>query len=164
MAARRTGQCRLVLGAEVQPLSVYLNDHLAGSTVGVNLARRLAVERDSMRELAAEIVQDRETLLALMGRLGVREDRVKVALAKAAEQASRVKLGADRPLNRLEMLETLSLGVEGKLAMWEALKRSRAGVRDVGAFDLDALIARARSQRERLEGERMRAADAAFGG
>jgi hypothetical protein len=157
------GQCRLVLGAGVKPLSIYLNDHLAGSTVGVNLARRLAVEQDTMHELAAEIVQDRKTLLALMGRLGVREDRVKVALAKAAEQASRVKLGAGRPLNRLEMLETLSLGVEGKLAMWEALKRSR-GVRDVAAIDLDALIARARTQRERLEGERRRAADAAFGG
>jgi hypothetical protein len=164
MAARRTGQHRLVVGAEMEPLSTYLNDHLAGSTVGVNLARRLAGEQHTMHELAAEIVQDRQTLLALMERLGVRVDRVKVALAKAAEQASRVKLGADRPLNRLETLETLSLGVEGKLAMWEALKRSRAGVPDVAAFDLDALIARARTQRERLEGERMRAAAASFGG
>jgi hypothetical protein len=145
----------------VDPLSIYLNDHLAGSTVGVNLARRLAGEQDTMRELAAEIVQDRETLLALMARLGVSEDRVKAALAKIAEQASRVKLRADRPLNRLEMLETLSLGVEGKLAMWEALKRSRASV---GNVDLDGLIVRARSQRDRLEAERMRAAGAAFGG
>jgi hypothetical protein len=48
--------------------------------------------------------------------------------------------------------------------MWEALKRSRAGVPDVAAVDLDALIARARTQRERLEGERMRTAAAAFGG
>jgi hypothetical protein len=44
-----------------------------------------------------------------------------------------------------------------------------ASVRDaihtlVAAFDLDALIARALSQRKRLEGERMRAADAAFSG
>jgi hypothetical protein len=87
-----------------------------------------------------------------------------VALAKAAEQVSRVKLRADRPLNRLETLETLSLGVEGKLAMWEALKRSRADVQDAGPLDLDALIARARHQRERLEQERMRAAEAAFRG
>src|SRR3954449_4281567 len=113
-----------------------------------------------MQGVAAEIAQDRETLLAVMARLGVREDRVKVALAKAAEQASRAKLGARQPLNRLELLEALSLGVEGKLAMWEALKHSRAGLPET--FDLDALIARARSQRERLEGERMRAADAAF--
>jgi hypothetical protein len=153
-----------VLGAGVEPLSIYLNDHLAGSTVGVNLARRLAGEQRTMQQLAAEIAQDRETLLVLMARLGVREDRVKVALAKAAERASRVKLGTHRPLNRLEMLEALSLGVDGKLAMWEALKRSPAGVRDVAAFDLDALIARALSQRKRLEGERMRAADAAFSG
>lgn len=164
MAPRRIGQGRLVLGASAEPLSTYLNDHLAGSTVGLNLARRLAAEHSTMRELAAEIAQDRETLLTLMGRLGVREDRAKVALAKAAEQVSRVKLHADRPLNRLETLETLSLGVEGKLAMWEALKRSPAGIPDVGALDLDALIARARRQRERLERERMRAADAAFSG
>src|SRR3954453_13540079 len=164
MKARRTGECRLVLGADGEPLSIYLNDHLAGSTVGVNLARRLADEQRAMQGGGAEIAQGRETLLALMARLGVREDRAKVALAKAAERASRVKLGARRPLNRLELLETLSLGVEGKLAMWEALKRSRAGVSDVAAFDLDALIARACSQRKRLEGERMRAAEAAFSG
>src|SRR3954451_13055396 len=110
MKARRTGECRLVLGADGKPLSIYLNDHLAGSTVALTLARRLAGEQGALQELAAEIAQDRKTLLALMARLGVSEDRVKVALAKAAEQASRFKLGLVLPLNRLETLETLSLG------------------------------------------------------
>src|SRR3954471_12482903 len=103
------------MGADGEPLPTYLNDHLAGSTVGVNLARRLAGAQPVFHELAAEIAQDRETLLALMARLGGRDSRVKVTVAKAAEQASRAKLGTRRPLNRLEMLEALSLGVEGKL-------------------------------------------------
>jgi len=49
-------------------LATYLNDHLAGATVGVELARRVASSnRDTsygatLAELAREIEEDRETL------------------------------------------------------------------------------------------------------
>src|SRR4051812_1276132 len=158
-----------VLGIGEDRLSVYLNDHLMGSTTGVRIARDLA-NRDASTvfdELAQEIAEDRRTLLDLMDRFGAREDHVKVALGWVAERAFQVKFRGElrgyTPLSLLEEVETLSLGVEGKLAMWEALRRTYAGDPRLGPIDLDALIERASSQRARLEQERMSAADAAFG-
>lgn len=55
-----------------QMLGIYLNDHLAGSTAGVGLARRIArAHRRTPRgpelaRLANEIAQDRHDLLAIM--------------------------------------------------------------------------------------------------
>jgi hypothetical protein len=158
-----------VLGIGEDRLSIYLNDHLMGSTTGVRIARDLANRAPSpvFDALAREIAQDRQTLLDLMDRFGARKDRVKVALGWMGARASQLKfkgeLRGDTPLSLLEEIETLSLGVEGKLAMWEALRRSQAGDPRLGPIDLDALIDRAGSQRARLEPERLRAAEAAFG-
>ena len=140
-----------------------------GSTTGVRIARDLANRDPSpvFDELAQEIAEDRQTLLDLMDRFGAREDHVKVALGWVAERASQLKFRGElrgyTPLSLLEEVETLSLGVEGKLAMWEALRRTHAGDPRLGPIDLDALIERASSQRARLEQERMSAAEAAFG-
>jgi len=102
-----------------------------------------------------------------MDRFGAREDHVKVAIGWVAARASQLKFKGElrgyTPLSLLEEIETLSLGVEGKLALWQALRRTQAGDPRLGAIDLDALIDRAGSQRARLEQERMRAAEAAFG-
>lgn len=156
----------LVLGLGEDRLSIYLNDHLAGSTAGVNLARR--VERHAgVVGLADEIEQDLKTLVELMDRLGVSQDRAKAAIAWAAEKAARLKLQGelfgDSPLNRLEELEALALGVEGKLCLWEALSQTHGTDPRLAGIDLGELIERARSQRGQLEQERLRAADEAFG-
>jgi len=158
-----------VLGIGEDRLSIYLNDHLMGSTTGVRMARDLANRDPSpvFDELAQEIAEDRQTLLDLMDRFGAREDHVKVALGWVAERAFQLKFRGElrgyTPLSLLEEIETLSLGVEGKLAMWAALRRTHAGDPRLGPIDLDALIERAGSQRARLEQERMSAAEAAFG-
>jgi hypothetical protein len=158
-----------MLGFGEDRLSIYLNDHLMGSTTGVRIARDLA-SRDAtpvFDELAQEIAEDRQTLLELMDRFGVREDHVKVVLGWVAERATQLKFRGElrgyTPLSLLEEVETLSLGVEGKLAMWEALRRTQAGDPRLGPIDFDALIERASSQRARLEQQRMSAAEAAFG-
>jgi hypothetical protein len=152
-------------------LPIYLNDHLAGSTVGFELARRVCRSNSDntygpvLRELAAEIGEDRETLIGMMDRVQVRRDRLKVFGAWAAEKAGRLKLNGEllhySPLSRLEELEMLSLGVEGKLAMWSALRHA-VGPRFADT-DLDPLIARANSQRERLEQLRHQASAEAIG-
>jgi hypothetical protein len=141
------------------PLAIYLNDHLAGSTAGVELARRAASSNagteygDVLSGIAREIEEDRATLEALMDRLGVGRDRVKLAAAWVGEKAGRLKLNGHlfsySPLSRLEEIEFLLLGVTGKLALWRALSEH---------IDLPELEARAASQRERLEGLRLRAA------
>jgi len=56
----------------------------------------------------------------------------------------------------------LSLGVEGKLALWLSLRHTHAADPRLRGIQLDALIDRARSQRRRLERQRRRAADEAL--
>ena len=154
-------------------LSTYLNDHLAGSTAGVKLARRAAESNEGMSygpvlaTLAAEIQEDRQSLLDVMERLSVGQDRLKLALAWGAEKAGRLKLNGElrgySPLSRLEELEALSLGVVGKLGLWRTLQRTRGSDPRLSGVDLDELVRRARSQRRRLENQRARAADEALG-
>ena len=81
------------------------------------------------------------------------------------ERLSRLKPngrgGGDTQLQRMHELETLSLGIAGKLALWEALGAAPEAAA-AGRIDLDELIDRARSQRERVEIERMTLARAAL--
>ena len=153
-------------------LATYLNDHLGGSTVGTRLAQRLAENNRSneygavIEQVAREIDEDREALLELMERLGVSQNQVKVATAWVTEQATRVKLtslfAGSTELTRLEELEALSLGVAGKLSMWTALAPTVGRDERLRGIDLEELIKRARSQRQRIERLRRRAAAEAF--
>ncbi len=146
-------------------LATYLNDHLAGSTAGLELARRARGSNegtplgDYLAEVAAEIEEDRETLGEVMQAVGAGRDKVKVAAAWAGEKAGRLKLNGRllsySPLSRLVELEGLALGVTGKLALWRLL-RELADPRLAG-FDFDALIARAERQQEGLEQRRLEA-------
>jgi hypothetical protein len=150
-----------MLGLGEDDLSVYLNDHLAGATAGVNLAHGAVGG-----EIAAEIEEDRGALIEVMDHLRVRQDPAKVALGWAAMQAARLRFAAEllghAPVSRLEQIEALALGVEGKLALWQALRHTHGSDPRLEGVDFEDLIARARSQRRRLERLRMRAADAAF--
>jgi hypothetical protein len=151
-------------------LAVYLQDHLAGATGGLELARRAAGSNegtplgDFLERLAAEIEEDRETLKGLMESLEIGQDRIKVGGAWVAEKVGRLKLNGEllrsSPLSRLEELEVLGLGVEGKLALWRTLRQELA--EDLQGVDLDALITRARSQRRRIERLRLEAARSAL--
>lgn len=161
-----------MLPAQTDRLSIYLNDHLAAATAGLELARRTAGSNRStdygrvLEALAGEIGDDRETLRGIMGRLSVEPDRLKLAAAWAGEKVGRLKLNGQlrgySPLSRLVELEALSIGVEGKLALWQALRRRFADDPRLQGVDLDALIDRARSQRRRLERQRQRAAEDAL--
>ena len=150
------------------PLGIYLNDHLAGATAGLELARRVAgtgqvpAPAEQVRQFAEEVAGDRDTLLHIMGTLGIPVRSYKVWAAWAGEKAGRLKpnghLTTRSPLSNLEELELLRLGVEGKAAGWRTLRvlAERDGRLDVG--ELDELIARARSQADSLEEARARAA------
>jgi hypothetical protein len=112
-------------------LGIYLNDHLAGSTVGRELAKRaLGENRDNefgsaLQELCAQIDEDRETLLDVMRRLDIKLDPVKGVAAVAAERVGRLKLNGSwtsySPLSRVVELEGLLAGVDGKRSMWNLL-------------------------------------------
>jgi hypothetical protein len=161
------------VGVHRRLLAIYLNDHLAGATLGVELTLRAARENTGselgvfLREvLLPEIREDRQTLERLMGWLGIARSRPKVAAAWAAEKVGRLKLNGEltrySPLSRLLELEGLAVGIEGKRALWLALEATADGGEPVEGFDFRALAERAESQRQRLETHRLAAASDAL--
>ena len=153
-------------------LAIYLNDHLAGATVGRELARRAARSNQGddgygafLHRLAQEIDEDRQSLLTIMSGLGVKVDRLKVLAGWGGEKVGRLKLNGRlrgySPLSRLVELEGLALGVHGKLSLWRTL--DRLGL-DAGATatELAELQRRAQDQLERIEDHRRRAVDDAL--
>jgi hypothetical protein len=149
-------------------LGIYLNDHLAGATAGVGLARRMAASRQGpspggdVRDLAAEIAADRVALIAMMTALGIPVRSYKVCAAWIGEKAGRLKFNGHlltrSPLSTLEELEILRLGVEGKAAGWRTLRVLADREEHLDSGQLDELIARARRQADLLEELRVRAA------
>ena|SRR5436190_15534297 len=155
------------------PLAIYLNDHLAGSTAGRELARRAAARNRGsdygrvLDRLAREIDEDRDKLQAIMRALEVPIDQLKVLGGWGAEKVGRLKLNGRligySPLSRLVELEALALGVRGKLGLWRALELLAPDQPELQRFDLGCLIARAEEQLDELESNRLRAAADAFG-
>ena len=148
-------------------LDTYLNDHLAGAVFGSDLAQQLRERSEgtplgeTMRSLAPQIEEDRQTLIDLMERSGIRRNPVKQVTTWFAEKASRVKFGgvtaSETGLDTFMALEALSLGVEGKLSLWTALKETADLLPPLALTDFDELIERARAQRQALERERLAA-------
>jgi len=63
----------------------------------------------------------------------------------------------------LEALETIALGILGKLALWRALGAAADLVPQIRNLNLDQLERRAQAQHARLELERLKVARTAFG-
>jgi hypothetical protein len=154
-------------------VAIYLNDHLAGATAGMELARRsLGANRgtpfeDPLARLATEIAEDRAALLEVMSRLEVARDPLKVWAGWIAEKVGRAKpngrIAGYSPYSRVLELELLALGVEGKRALWRALERVAGDDARLTGIDLEALVRRAEGQRRLVERQRIRAAEIAFG-
>jgi hypothetical protein len=148
-------------------LDIYLNDHLAASTGGRDLASRAASSnRNSeygpfLKRLAREIAEDRESLVAIMRALDVKVDRLKVIAGWGAEKVGRLKLNGRllgySPLSRLVELEALALGVHGKLALWRSLQQLEPELPGIADGVLTELAGRAERQLEELEVYRRRA-------
>ncbi len=143
-------------------LGIYLNDHLAGATAGMGLARRMAAaaEPGSARaallgRLAAEITADRSALVSIMSALGIKVSGYKVFGAWAGQHAGRLKLNGHlvtrSPLSDLEESEVLRLGVTGKAAGWRTLRLLAGTDHRIDAARLDELLARAARQEDELE-------------
>jgi hypothetical protein len=151
-------------------LAIYLNDHLAGATGGVELARRTRSSNrgtkwgEALEGICAEVETDRATLEEVMERLAVKQNTAKVAGAWAAEKLGRLKLNGRvrgySPLSRLLELEMLHIGITGKLELWQALQQTLDS--RLSEVDFSALIERAESQRQAVERLRLDAATEAL--
>jgi hypothetical protein len=140
----------------VRYLAIYLNDHLAGATGGVELARRASASNrghdtfgQPLDRICVEIEEDRATLKQVIDRLGFSPSRVKPAGAWVAEKLGRLKLNGRlrgySPLGRVLELEGLLIGITGKMALWETL----ADLEGVERLEIDfaQMSARAAEQR-----------------
>jgi hypothetical protein len=146
-------------------LAVFLNDHLAGSTGGVETARRARGANEGtefeapLALLSEEIEADRETLEGVMSELGVGRSRWKPAVGWLGEKLGRLKpngqLRGYSPLSRVIELELLLLGITGKMRLWVLLDEL---VGEECGTDFEALAARAEDQRARVADLQVRAA------
>jgi len=157
---------------EPQPIEIYLNDHLAGATGACEVARN-ATEKyattphgEFLRRFIVEVEEDRATLEEMIRTIGGTPNPLKQAGAWIMEKVSRFKLSAggtgSDETSVLLTLETLCLGVEGKICLWTALQELSGDRTDLASIDFGQLITRARAQRDGLERERLAAARAAL--
>ena len=148
-------------------MNVYLNDHLAGATLGTDLSKQIQSHNagtplgELMQSLAPEIEEDRQALIALMARMGTSRNPVKQASAWVTEKATRAKFAGitsgEAELGTFMALESLTLGVKGKLGLWRTLAEVSDQHPAIASVGLNELIDRARTQYELLESERLRA-------
>lgn len=153
-------------------LATYLNDHLAGSIVALQLLEHLeTVHRGTevgrcVAGLQADIDADRRELESLMRRLNVAESRTRKASAWLSEKLSEIKLRLDDTatgdLSRLEAFELLALGIEGKLSLWRSLSAAAEESPALRVADYEGLLRRAEDQRGRAESVRIEAAKRAL--
>ncbi|MFJ9809192.1 hypothetical protein ACIRTB_13290 [Streptomyces sp. NPDC101158] len=155
-----------------QLLAIYLNDHLAGSSGGLSLIRRIAQNhRDtpleaSLSHLAREVAEDRASLREIMRVLGIPRRRARAVLGALAERAGRLKLNgrlvSRSPLSDVLEFEAMRLGVEAKGALWSALRSVADADPRLDRGALERLLDRARHQAGVLEDLRLAAAARAF--
>ena len=149
-------------------LATYLNDHLAGSVLALELLEHLEevhsddALRDFFRLLRADIATDRDELETLMKELKIDQSNTRKASAWLGEKFTELKLRFDDPkagdLLLFESLEALSLGIEGKHSLWTALAAVAKESSSLQLTNYGRLQQRAREQRARVEELRIRIA------
>ena len=142
-------------------LTVYLNDHLAGSSAGAaRFARSAQAHRGSevgevLTRLHQEVVEDRRQLVRWMRVLGVSRQWPLQLAARAGEAVGALKpngrLVRPSPLCTVVELEALVLGVEGKAARWRTLREVALTEERLDPDVFEELAQRAESQRAEIE-------------
>jgi hypothetical protein len=168
------------LSAPVHPqrnaelLGIYVNDHLAAATGGIELVgRMIRVHAGSrweapLRQLLGELRDEKSSLLAVSAALGIPVRQYKQLGVWVAEKVTRAKLNgrllSRSPLSDLVEFEFLASAVRGKRSGFETL-RIVAEVDDrIDEAEFDRLIDQAHRQYEWLTDARRDVAAATFGG
>ena len=152
-------------------LRIYLNDHLAGATVGVELAKRSQKSNkgtplgDFLAEFVADVSADKAQLEELMAKVGAGRNMMKSGVGWVAEKMGRLKsngqLAGYSDLSRLIELEGLMVGVTGKIGLWRSLSEAFPPPQPPPA-DFQGLLQRAQAQLEELRHHHQGAAAEAF--
>lgn len=153
-------------------LSTYLNDHSAGAAAAINLMQHLETQYAGtetaafIAHLRTDVEADERQLQQLIERLSVHGGEMRKFGAWLTERFAQFKLVIDDPsggqLRLLELLEVLTIGIEGKLLLWQSLRTIASAVPELQDADYEKLSQRARDQRSRLEPYRLAAAQNAL--
>jgi hypothetical protein len=158
----------------LKELQTYLQNHCAGSVAGLEIISHLIATHSSAREehffveLQQEIEQDQETLRKILQSLGASAAPLRNTTAYLAEKLARLKVRLEDPggaqLARLEQIEALALGIEGKGALWNVLLAVQESAPPLRGIDFGRLNQRADEQHKRVEARRIEWAREAFKG
>jgi hypothetical protein len=138
-------------------LETYLNDHLAGSVIAIQIARRCEAQtRDdalklSIADLIQQIESDQSSLVRALEALGAARSIPKTAMAITTSWAGWVRgWFSNRATTEVEDLEALCIGVWGKRLLWGALSRLPEERTLLGQSELERLAASAEAQEKEL--------------
>ena len=155
-----------------QDLTIYLNDHLAGSVGALELVDHLIETyrgkplEQFFKDLRDEIDADQSTLEKLIETLGAKESAMRKAEAWVAEKLSRAKIrlsdSQEGQMGLLHALEGLVLGITGKRGLWDALAAAAETMPELRELDYARLENRAIEQRDRIEAKRLEVARQVF--
>jgi hypothetical protein len=146
-----------------EALVTYLNDHLGGAQIAVQLLEAMRDQHDDQdfRQFASvllpEIEADDLTLRHIAEKVGSGPSAVKQVGGWILEKAARLKLGhtGSRDFELFESVELLTLGILGKLSLWKALQAASTSDSRLREYDFETLIRRAQDQYEQAERRRL---------
>ena len=152
------------------PLATYLHDHLGGAKAAIELLEAMRDHQedkplgDFAAYLLAEIKADRDTLQLLAEKVGSGPNVIKELTGWLGEKAARLKLKphSASAFEVFEALEFVALGVRGKLGMWQALNVAATDDPRLSGYDFTQLAARAETQYQEVEQQRMQTAKIAL--
>lgn len=138
-------------------LARYMRTHLAGSNAGVHLFDRAAgglpePAASVIRRIHGELLEERDTLEAMMAAVDVHTNPVFNLMARAGERVGRLKPNGSL-LHRTRMtdlveLESMSIALAGKLNGWESLLTIVDSEPRLDRSELERLAQQARDQRD----------------
>lgn len=145
------------------PLSTYLNDHLGGAQIAIQILEAMRDQHDDPRfrkfanTLLPRIQADDLTLRSIAEKIGSGPSTVKQMGGWLLEKAARLKLGHTGSTNfeMFESLELLALGIRGKICLWKALEAISKLDSRLREYDFEELISRAEQQYEEVESQRL---------
>jgi hypothetical protein len=146
-----------------EPLSTYLDDHLGGAQIAIQLLEAMRDRHDNQRFrdfaslLLPEIDADDRTFRSVAEKVGASPSLAKQVGGWLLEKASRLKLGhtGSTDFDMFESLEFLALGIHGKLCLWKALQAASGLDSRPREYNFAELIVRAEQQYNKVESQRL---------
>ncbi|MGY1824933.1 MULTISPECIES: hypothetical protein [unclassified Blastococcus] len=155
-------------------LAIYCNDHLAASTGGIELVRRMLGVHEGteyaprLEQLLTELHEEKAALRGIMEALGLPVQRHKQVALWLGEKVSRLKLNGRvltrSPLSDLVEFEFLASAVRAKRSGFETLREVADADERLDKELLDGLVEQANRQHSWLTATRREVAARVFGG